>query len=984
MDFKQILRNLGGKSKEILQTGKIQRSLRITYDVVWNVILFFLIIGVVGLFFGVGIGAGYFASLVKDEPIRSAQEMEKSIYNYEETSKLYFANNVYFADVQADLHREETSLDNVSEHLINAVIATEDQQFREHNGVVPKAIVRAIAQEALNSDTKSGGSTLTQQLIKNQILTNEVSFDRKAKEILLALRLEKFFSKDQIIEAYLNVIPYGRDASGRNIAGIQTAAKGVFGISAKKLNIPQAAYLAGMPQNPYSFTPFKVGGGVKSEEGISPGINRMKTVLKRMHDEKYITTAEYKEALDYDITADFAKKKTSPTDKYGYLNDELKERAIKILTKILAEKDGYSEEDLNEDHALYEKYRILGERDLKMKGYHIYSTIDKEIYDAFQEVAKNYQHYGPDRTIQVEDKSGKKVNKVARVQTGGMLIENSTGKIISFVGGRDYDEYNFNFATQAHRQTGSTIKSILDYAPAIDMGILHPGTPVADIDLPVTVPGQKPHTPKNYNKSRYYGLVSAREALAKSYNVSAYRTYSQIINENPVHQYLDKMNFNNLVEGDYFNLSMALGALKNGATVLENTNAFATLANQGKYAEGYMIEKITTKDGEVIYEHKPEPVEVYSPQAAYLTVDMMRDVLSYGTATFLRPQLKNKEVDWAGKTGTTNDYWDAWFIASNPNVTMGTWIGYNENLNLDYCPGCSYSYSQRNQKLWTELINAATEINPDLLAPKNKFKQPEGIVSKTICAISGDLPSELCKKAGLLRTDLFYAKYVPTKVDDSLISGSFVAVDGKSVPAGANTPKEFVKGDGYTFNPEFLKRKGYDKLKDLTQLFPSTNRDRWEKIGVPRGSVGSALTDDGSNPSTPTALKASGNTLSWNKASGHVVGYRIYHAKSTDGSLRLVGSTTSTNMTLSNLSGVFYVKAVNYFGRESSISKPFKNGKVTPPVDKDKSDEKNENNDQNTKHNNGNDNQNNDEDDSDQDQDQNHDQDDDSITDDGD
>jgi len=249
------------KIKSSWRTGKIQRSSRITYDVFWNVMLFFIMIGFIGLFLAVGLGAGYFASLVKDEPIRSYASMEEDIYNYEETSKLYYADNKFISDVRADLHRDEVRLEDVSDILIDAVIATEDEYFYEHKGVVPKAIIRAVAQEAANSDVKTGGSTLTQQLIKNQILTNEVSFTRKAKEILLALRLERLFEKEQILEAYLNIIPYGREASGYNIAGVQTAAQGIFNVDADEVNLPQAAYLAGLPQSPSAYTPFVNSGG---------------------------------------------------------------------------------------------------------------------------------------------------------------------------------------------------------------------------------------------------------------------------------------------------------------------------------------------------------------------------------------------------------------------------------------------------------------------------------------------------------------------------------------------------------------------------------------------------------------------------------------------------------------------------------------------------------------------------------------------------
>src|SRR5699024_3958337 len=229
--------------------GTIQKTSRITYDVIWNIVLFTLIILCVVIFLMSGIGASYFASLVKDEPIRSYESMKNDIYDYAEIYRIYFTDNKLIEELRSDIQRDEVHLEDISSVLIDAVIATEDQKFNEHKGVVPKAIVRAIVQEATNSDTKSGGSTLTQQLIKNQVLTNEVSFDRKAKEILLALRLETFFEKDQILEAYLNVIPYGRNAAGLNIAGIQTASKGVFDVDASELNLPQSAYLAGLPQS---------------------------------------------------------------------------------------------------------------------------------------------------------------------------------------------------------------------------------------------------------------------------------------------------------------------------------------------------------------------------------------------------------------------------------------------------------------------------------------------------------------------------------------------------------------------------------------------------------------------------------------------------------------------------------------------------------------------------------------------------------------
>ncbi|MGY0694772.1 transglycosylase domain-containing protein [Virgibacillus sp. FSP13] len=929
MNVKQMLHKYFRKFKNIWETGKIQRSSRITYDVSWNIILFFIIVGAVGLFFACGVGAGYFASLVKDEPIRSYASMEKSIYNYEETSKLYFAENKYIGNIRSDLHREEVALKNVSDNLIHAVIATEDESFREHKGIVPKAIVRAIVQEATNADVKTGGSTLTQQLIKNQILTNEVSFERKAKEILLSLRLEQFFEKDQILEAYLNIIPYGRDASGRNIAGIQTAAKGIFDVDAKDLNLPQGAYLAGLPQSPSYYTPFLNNGGLKDKADLQPGINRMKSVLERMYDEEYITKKEYIKALKYDITADFKEATDSSLEKYPYLTFEIEKRAVEILTKQLAKDDGYTLDDLENDKDLKEEYRILADRELRQNGYEIHSTIDKETYDAFQKIAKNYKGYGPDRPETIENEKGEKEEIMEPVQTGGILIENKTGKILSFVGGRGYsDNSQLNYATDAERPNGSTMKPILVYGPAMEAGVVQPGTPI--LDYKTTFAGG--YTPGNY-AGGYHGLVSARQALAQSYNIPAVNVYSRIINNDPVSHYLEKMGITTLTEGDHYNRSLALGQPKYGLTVEENVNAFATIGNNGNFVDAYMIDKIETRDGDVIYEHKSEPAEVFTPQTNYLTLDMMRDVIRSGTGGYLNSQLRNPGVDWAGKTGTSQDWKDTWFVATNPNVTFGTWMGYDTPKSLR-CGGCSLSYSNRNINLWAKLINKATELNPDLIAPANNFKRPDGIVSRSYCAISGMLPSDLCQKAGLIRSDLFNAKYVPTKTDDSLIgSGSLVKVNGKTVAAGPKTPKEFTTGSGLAFNPAFLKRNGYDRYSDLSVLFPRTNRDLWEKISTTSSGVsGSTINNDGKQPGAPASVSNSGNKITWAKSSSaDVVGYRIYQAAKSGGAFSLVGSTTSTGYSVPNNGAVYIVKAVDYFGLESAVSNEVEVGNVSDP-----------------------------------------------------
>ena len=896
----------------------IIRGFQISYNVIGNLLLLFFIIFLIGLCFAGGIGAGYFASLVKDEPIRSFEVMKSDIYNYEETSEVYFASNVYLGKLNADIEREEIKLEDVSQHLINAVIATEDELFYEHDGVVPKAIMRALFQEFTNAAVQTGGSTLTQQLIKNQVLTNEVSFDRKAKEILLALRLEKFFEKDEILEAYLNVTDFGRNSSGRNIAGVQSAAKGIFGVNAKDLNIAQSAFIAGLPQSPFRYTPFSNNGGAV-KESLDPGINRMKTVLSRMYSGGYITQAEYKEALAYDIRTNLTPKKPSSVDQYPYLTFEVEDRAKKIVMVELAKEDGYTEEELNKNDDLYNQYYAIADDHIRHEGYRIHTTINKDIFDKMQEVTTQYEYYGNDKPEEVKDPdTGQTITIQEPVEVGAILIENSTGKIISFVGGRDFDRQNLNHATSAPRPNGSTMKPLLVYAPAMELGKVQPGSVIAD--TPFTLPAYGNWSPKNYGGS-YHGLTSARTALKYSYNVPTVKTYMKIIDQNPL-SYLEKMGFSDLHERDYGAPSLSLGGMTTGVTVEENVNAYATLANRGKFNDGYLIEKIETSDGDIVYQHEQKETEVFSPQTAYLTIDMMRDVINSGTAASVKGYL-SFSTDWAGKTGTTQNYEDAWFVASNPNVTFGTWIGYDtpKPLQQNYK---GMSYSKRNLLLWSKLMNAAHDVNPELLAPKKRFEMPDGIVQRSYCAVTGELVSDLCKGSGLITTDLFNVKYVPKKVDNSLSQGKFVFVKDLAYKVPEAAPLEFVQ-QGFMLKKDLLKTYGVNNVSDLKRLLPNTVK--WDNLVLTEDKE---ITDNGSNPSQVTGISVNGTTISWNaNQDNDVIGYRVYEAANHSTSYKKTASIPASSplaITIGNSPAVYYIVAVDVAGRESAPSSIIKIG----------------------------------------------------------
>ncbi|MCL6574167.1 MAG: transglycosylase domain-containing protein, partial [Bacillus sp. (in: Bacteria)] len=786
----------------------------------------------------------------------------------------------------------------------------------------PKAVFRAVFQEVTNSAVQTGGSTLTQQLIKNQILTNEVSFERKATEILLALRLEKFFDKKEILEAYLNVSTFGRNSSGRNIAGVQTAANGIFGKNASELSLPQSAFIAGLPQSPFGYTPFTREGTIKNN--LEPGLSRMKTVLKRMYDGGFINAAQYAEASSYDITKDYIAPTVNQIENYPWVTVEIEKRSIDILATVLAKNDGHTEEDLKNDDTLYYKYHTIADHDLHQNGYKIHSTIDKGIYDVFQQVKDKYQSYGPDKAEEKKDlETGEMITVMEPVEVGAELIDNKTGKIISFVGGRDYTKQQQNHATSAIRQNGSTMKPLLVYGPAIELGKASPGTPLPNVELSLA-PGRSTPWPNNYDL-RYSGLVSARYALEKSYNVPAVKLYKDIIDQQPA-KYLEKMGFTSLRKDDYTNLSTAIGSLTVGVTIEENTNAFSTFANGGKFIDAYMIDKIVDKNGKVIYQHEVKPVDVFKPQTAYLTLDMMRDVIKSGTAAGVKSKL-NFSSDWAGKTGTGNDYIDSWFVATNPNVTFGIWTGYDTPKSLK---SSGMSYSQRTNNLWAELMNAAYKIKPDLIDPKDSFQVPEGIVKRSYCAVSGMLPSTACSNAGLIESDYFNVNNVPTKVDDSLVEGNFVTIGDKKYLALASTPKEFSQ-NGLILNPDFITRMVGNNFRNYSQLIP--NKERWGKILVPNAK----MTDNGKRPNS-VSLKGHGNTLTWSTSSDNdVIGYRVYLGGIISSKVASIHSGSSLSFTASN--GTYFVTAVDIAGNESAPSNFVEVGATpTPDIDPTKPD----------------------------------------------
>ena len=723
----------------------ILKNMRFIFNIAYSVLKNIFVIAILALMligvFGGGIGLGYFASLTSNEEPLTKEQMSEAIGNLNLISSFYYYDGTKISDVNSDELRIVKPLSEISQYVKDGIIATEDSSFYEHNGIVPKALVRALMQEVVSSDSgTSGGSTLTQQLIKQQILTSEVTFKRKANEILYALRLEKYFTKDQILEAYLNVSPFGRNHNGLNIAGIEEAAQGVFGVSAKDLSLPQAAYLVGMPQNPIAYTPYTNLATMK--EDVSAGVERMKTVLFSMYRENKITKEQYEEALAYDITRDFLPPKEITSDRQSYLYQAVHREAVKVLMTKAAEKNKLTYDDISNDSELFNKYYDDAEKELSTGGYKVTSTIDKKVYDAMQEAMAKYgDDIGPTyHTQYVDSNTGETKTQEEPPQNGAVMIENKTGRIISFVAGRDFEKNQVDHAFSTHRSPGSTIKPILVYAPAIENNLIYPASIVPDTKVSIAQGNGTYWQPTNYGNTVSNTFVTVRYALLLSLNNPVVKIYQYMLNKglNPG-EYLNRMGIRGIGKDEYQNIALSIGGTRTGPTVREQTSAFTTLANQGEHHDSYMIEKIEDSRGNVIYQHQDKSERIFSDATSYLVTNMLIDIAASKILYDIKGNM-GFSTDLAGKTGTSEYEQDNWFIAYTPTVTLGSWIGYDNFYNAQYAITYSDGYGAptgRSQRQWTNLMRAAYEANPELIGQETKFTVPDSVYQDSVVSTTG-------------------------------------------------------------------------------------------------------------------------------------------------------------------------------------------------------------------------------------------------------
>ncbi|MCZ0717035.1 transglycosylase domain-containing protein [Aerococcus kribbianus] len=741
---------------------------------------------------GLGLGVGYFVGLVEDMPVPSQEEFAGTINNVEERSHLTDHQGEEIGTLRTDLVRTNVPLANISADVVNGLVATEDENFFHHNGVVPSAIIRAFVSQFASSGASSGGSTITQQLVKQRLLTNEVSMERKAKEILLSLRLEQFFSKEQILESYLNISPYGRNNKGENIAGIEEAAKGVFGVSADELSLAQAAYLVGMPQNPYAYTPYQQDGSLKSQAELQAGLERRKEVLNRMYLEGIISKSDYDQAMAYDVRQDFIETEESELEdedddeRSSFLYQAIEREARQLLFDYLLSNANLEAANLSDEQ--YASYMEEADSMLRNNGLTIQSSIDLDIYNDMNANIENaYTSFGPTYTSSQNDpETGEEVEVVEPVQNGTVLIENATGRIIGFVGGVDFNISQVDHAFSSRRSPGSTFKPLLTYGPAIEEGLASPATPLADTYMKAKQADGTYWEPSNYGQNISHSFIPARQALANSLNNPTIYLYNELLNQGvDVQSYAQRLGLNNAIADDEFeNIALSVGGTSTGPTVVELAGAYASLSNQGQYIQPYLIEAITDSNGHEIYRHQGQPVQAFSPDTAYIVGDMLRDVLTSGTWSRFNGQL-DTSFDYFIKTGTSEDNRDLWVSGSTPSVTLTSWIGYDnltQSRNLgDDAPSDVYGMpDSRHANYWIQLMNNLGAQYPDLMGANQMHQEPEGVHEETIVADTGTLPgsfegpygsSYTIPNSAEMTTDLFPADMSPREANFSYAIG---------------------------------------------------------------------------------------------------------------------------------------------------------------------------------------------------------------------
>lgn len=708
------------KMKQKKSTTYSKTVLGTTFLVIRGLSVIFAIIISVGVVFGGATGTGYLMSLISDVKLPDSKALTDKINTIHQTSVMTYSNGQKISDISSDLNRTKVTSENISPNVKHALIATEDENFEHHNGVVPKAFFRAILGESTGG-ANSGGSTITQQLIKQQILGAAPTFKRKATEMVYALELEKHLTKDQILTDYLNVSPFGRNNKGQNIAGVEEAAQGIFGKTSKDLTVPEAAFIAGLPQSPIVYSPYNANGTLKSKENMQFGLDRQNEVLFNLYRNNYISKKEYDAYKSYDISTEFIATGAAETENHGYLYQVVYNEAINKVYDYLIKTDKVSDAEQGND-AVRDSYQKQAAQKLSEGGYTVTATIDQSIYQAMQTAVANYGRL-------LQDGTGEN-------QTGNVLMDNKTGAVLGFIGGLDYNTNQNNHAFDTHRSPGSSIKPIIAYGPAIDMGLMGSASRLSN--YPTKYASGQPIM--HDTSAGTQEMMTLQDALDTSWNIPAYWTYQKILQSGQtVQPYMNKMNY----QVDNYQIeSLPLGGGIE-PTVVQHTNGYQALLNGGEYDPYYVVDSIKDETGKVIYKHQKKPVQVYSKATSSIMAQLLRGPIKsqktttfFGQLTNLNPTLAS--ADWVGKTGTSDDFSDVWLMVATPAVTLSSWVGHDVLSPMAPLTG----YNNNSQYL-AHLANSIYQASPTVFGIDQKFTMDPSVTKSTVLTSTGEKPGSI-------------------------------------------------------------------------------------------------------------------------------------------------------------------------------------------------------------------------------------------------
>lgn len=611
------------------------------------VLILLVLAGLAFYFFG-----GYAKKIadLKSEAYDYVHSASEETFRSSQTSLVYDSNGDLISVLKGEKDVYYLEYEDIPSDVCSAIICIEDKKFYQHHGVDFKGILRAVKAMIENGKVTQGASTITQQLARNIFLTQEKTWERKIEEMFIATEMERLYTKDQILEYYLNNIYFGN-----GYYGIQAASKGYFNTEVKNLNLSQIAFLCAIPNNPTLYDPVT---------NMDNTLKRRDRILNQMRDDGRISETACEEEKARTMVLERPK---------NIKNDYVETYTYYCATRALMKEEGFkfknSFRSVAEEEAYKEDYDEMYEtcnKKLYTAGYRIYTSIDlrmqQELQNAIDTTLAGYEEVNEEG--------------IFTLQSAAVCMDNQTGYVKSIVGGRsqDYNGYTINRAYKSYRQPGSSIKPLLVYTPILERDYT-PDSKV--VDEPIE------DGPSNSDGS-YAGTMTLRRAVELSKNTVAWRLLEELTPEEGL-SYLEKMNFAKLDENDKRPAS-ALGGFTNGVSPLEMAAGYATIENDGYYREPTCILKITDAGGDTVLSTKQEETAVYRETAARMMTDVLTGVMTNGTGRGLA--LSN--MPCAGKTGTTNDNKDGWFVGYTRYYTTSVWVGYDLPKKLDGLSGSTF------------------------------------------------------------------------------------------------------------------------------------------------------------------------------------------------------------------------------------------------------------------------------------------------------